>query len=173
MPKAQGGESTPPPAKGNPQTSALMAPAETPPPPNSMRLYRGEPKARNPNVEPERQGQYWTRSVDRARGFAGKDGDVYYVDVPLERMGELQSRASGTNFIIPRDLRDARQPVTPPSVKGKGKGDKTSMVEEEDGPYAIPRVRNSMMEGRRYASSSAYAGEGGEDNVLMRGRRYG
>ena len=78
-----------------------------------MRLYRGEPKLRNPNVEPERQGQWWSRSVDRARGFAGPEGDVFYIDVPLSRMGDMKSKAYGSNYIVPEELRAGRKPFKP------------------------------------------------------------
>ena len=73
----------------------------------NMRLYRGEPKTLN--ADPERAGGWWTRSIDRAKGFAGPEGNVYVVDVPLARMGELQSKASGTNYILPHDLRAQRK----------------------------------------------------------------
>lgn len=80
--------------------------------PPAVRLYRGESKNVNPSVEPERQGQWWTRSKDRAHGFAGPDGNVYFVDVPFERMGDLKSKASGTNYILPPGLRAMRRPAT-------------------------------------------------------------
>lgn len=81
-----------------------------------MPLYRGEPKTLN--ADPERAGGWWTRSIDRAKGFAGPEGSVYTVDVPLARMGDLQSKASGTNYILPHDLREQRRllsELTPPA----------------------------------------------------------
>lgn len=78
----------------------------------STRLYRGEPT----NAQGG-QGIHYTRSYDRAKGYAGPDGKVYFVDVPIERMGELgRGRGGDMNYTLPADLQAQRQEVTPADV---------------------------------------------------------
>jgi len=80
---------------------------------NAVRLYRGEPANAEGGL-----GVHYTRSFDRAKGFAGLGGKVYAVDVPIERMGELgRSRGGMMNFTLPADLQAQRQEVAGPQSK--------------------------------------------------------
>lgn len=69
------------------------------------RLYRGEPD--NPQGG---LGHHYTKSIERAKGFAGPKGKIYYIDVHMNDMGSLKpSRVPGMNYIIPEHLRKNRK----------------------------------------------------------------
>lgn len=73
-------------------------------------LYRGEPQNAKGGT-----GVHYTRSYERARGFAGPDGTVYQVKVPLNRMGELKPSRDKFNFVVPNDIREGRVEFDPGS----------------------------------------------------------
>lgn len=69
------------------------------------RLYRGEPKNATGG-----QGHHYTRILDKAKGFAGPKGKVYYVDVHMNDMGSLKpSRVPGMNYVVPEKMRNERK----------------------------------------------------------------
>ena len=76
-------------------------------------LYRGEPKKASGGL-----GHHYTRSFARAKGFAGEGGQVFAVRVPIERMGELKPSREAGNVVLPKDLRETRQPVSSPQDMG-------------------------------------------------------
>jgi len=76
-------------------------------------LYRGEPANASGGL-----GHHFTRSFDRAKGFAGPDGKVFAVRVPIERMGELRSSRDPFNYVVPADIRAGMSEVDSPQDMG-------------------------------------------------------
>lgn len=79
--------------------AALAGPIE-----RTVRLYRGEPADASGGL-----GHHYTRSLARAKGFAGPGGEVYYVDIPIEAMGGLKRSRDPQNFVVPKEFRDNRK----------------------------------------------------------------
>ena len=72
----------------------------------TMSLYRGEPKDAQGG-----RGEFFSKSIEHAKGFAGADGNVYRVDVPLHKMGELRTAPDGMSYRVPKEMRENLIPI--------------------------------------------------------------
>lgn len=127
----------------------LFAPRTTP-----LVLYRGVDPTKGDArfADPSRESMYWTPDLERARGYAGAHGQVLRLEVPAERVKDLQTSQMRPDEVrVPEDLRSQAALYS----------------DTEPGPEAGPEVSRESEKGFKIAAQTARA------YVLKEGKRTG